>query len=191
MGIPVPMLNIPPPHMMMSNPASALMPLNPFSAPPPAFNAQLFGNSVPAPITNTATDDHMDIEGEEEVTNINNKNPGKIQDTGHNNASGQKPFNQPPMGHRNDDRQSREHQNRRNSDNSDRNDRRHGNRWNSSEREDSYERDNRRGMRQRFVYKFFIHNTFFFNNSLLYVKIQKNKIEHCLIHTFSYILVVQ
>lgn len=147
---PVPMLNVPPPHMMMSNPASALMPLNPFSAPPPSFNAQIFGNAVPVPTTNTATDDHMDIEGEEEVSN-NNKNASKTQDGGHNNTLTQTVFNQPPrtMGQRDSDRQSREPQNRRNSDNYDRNDRRHGNRWNSAEREDSYERDNRRsrGMR--------------------------------------------
>lgn len=147
MGIPVPMLNIPPPHMMMSNPASALMPLNPFSAPPPSFNAQLFGNSVPVPMTNTAPDDHMDIEGEEEVVNNVNKISSKAQESGHNGAPGQKSFNQAPMNQRNDDRHMREHQNRRNSDNSERNDRRHGNRWNSAEREDSFERDNRRAMR--------------------------------------------
>ncbi|XP_063695560.1 SR-related and CTD-associated factor 4 isoform X2 [Culicoides brevitarsis] len=142
MGIPVPMLNIPPPHMMMSNPASALMPLNPFSAPPPSFNAQLFGNSVPVPITN-ATDDHMDIEGEEEMSNNSNKPPVKSHDGGYNAGANQKSYNQLQMGggQRNDDR-TRDQQGRR--DNSDRHDHRHGNRFNSAEREDSYERDSRR-----------------------------------------------
>lgn len=126
MGIPVPMLNIPPPHMMM--------PLNPFSAPPPSFNTQIFGNAVPVPMSNTATDDHMDIEGDEETSNTNTKNKGQ-DSVGHNNAPPQNVFNQPPSGgQRNDDRNSREPPNRRQG----------NNRWNSAEREDSYERDNNR-----------------------------------------------
>uniref|UniRef100_A0A336K4H0 CSON015316 protein n=1 Tax=Culicoides sonorensis TaxID=179676 RepID=A0A336K4H0_CULSO len=149
MGIPmapVPMLNVPPPHLMMPTPGgSALMQLNPFSAPPPSFNSQIFGST--AAVSNTVTDDHMDIEGDDEGTAVNNGT--KTQDNGNNNTLSQNVFNQPPpsiSSLRKDDRQSRD---RRNSDNSDRNDRRQGQRWNSADREDSYEKDNRRSRNMR------------------------------------------
>lgn len=150
MGIPmapVPMLNVPPPHLI-SNPASGLMPLNPFSGPPPTFNTQIFGNAVPASTSNIVPDDHMDIEVEDEASN---NNINKTQEMGHGNNLNASVYNQPPpmMNQRSDDRKSREPQNRRNSDSSDRNDKRHGNRWNSSDRDDSFDNDNRRprGMR--------------------------------------------